>query len=118
MPSLPPDRLRRFALDSLEEALAEAELAPVRRTWALRLALAYLASLHPRIWSSSEPYRDFWRALSFEGKTARRRALEQALVTIYAWSGVKRDPERVAAIRDRSHGEIADRRGRHVRGEW
>jgi hypothetical protein len=53
MSSLVPERLRRLALDALEEA----DLGPVRRSCAPRLALAYLASLHPRIWSSGEPYR-------------------------------------------------------------
>lgn len=109
MPSLTPERLRQCALDALEEALAEAEFGPVRRTWALRLALAYLASLHPRIWSKSEPYRDFWRALSVDGKTARQRGLEQALGTIYSWADVKRDRERVAVIKDRAHSEAGER---------
>lgn len=91
MPSLDSDRLRRFAFDALEEAIADAERGPVRRTWALRLALAYLASLHPRIWSSSEPYRDFWRALSHERTGVRRRLLSEALAIIYAWAGTARD---------------------------
>lgn len=110
MPSLVPERLRLFALDALEEALAEAEAGPVRRTWALRLALAYLASLHPRIWSRSEPYRDFWRALSFDGRSRRRRALAEALVTIYAWAEVTRDKDRVAVIHDRARDELRERR--------
>lgn len=110
MPSLPPDRLRQFALDALEEALAEAELGPIRRTWALRLALAYLASLHPRVWSSGEPYRDFWRALSVDGRSVRLRTLEQSLGTIYAWAEAKRDCERCAVIRDRAHAEALERR--------
>jgi hypothetical protein len=109
VPSLTPERLRQCALDALEEALAEAELGPVRRTWALRLALAYLASLHPRIWSRSEPYRDFWRGLSLERRTARQRSLEQALGTIYAWADVKRDRERVDVIQDRTHFEAGER---------
>lgn len=110
MPSLAPDRLRQFALDALEEALADADLGPVRRTWSLRLALAYLASLHPRIWSSSEPYRDFWRALSLEGRSARRRALEQALATIYSWVEVKRDSARVTLLRERAQADALERR--------
>lgn len=117
MPSLAPDRLRRFALDALEEAVTEAESGPVRRTWALRLALAYLASLHPRIWSSSEPYRDFWRALSTDGNSCRQRALETALGTIYAWAEVKRDGERTALIRERVHGEALERRRSPSRSE-
>lgn len=112
MPNLVPDRLRQFALDALEEALAQAEFAPVRRTWALRLALAYLASLHPRIWSSGEPYRDFWRALSLEGRSMRRRSLEQALGIIYAWAEVRRDRERIAIIADRAQAEVRESRRR------
>lgn len=110
MPSLLPERLRQFALDALEEALAEAERGPVRRTWALRLTLAYLSSLHPRNWSASEPYRDFWRALSVDRKSIRLRNLEQALAVIYAWADVRRDRERAAIIRDRAHHEALDRR--------
>jgi hypothetical protein len=109
VPSLTPERLRQCALDALEEALAEAEFGSVRRTWALRLALAYLASLHPRIWSKSEPYRDFWRALSLEPRTARQRGLEQALGTIYSWADTRRDGERVAVIRGRVLAETAGR---------
>lgn len=110
VPSLTPERLRQCALDALEEALAEAEFGPVRRTWALRLALAYLASLHPRIWSASEPYRDFWRALSVETGTIRKRSLEQALGTIYSWVDVKRDRGRAAVIRDRVYSDGGQRR--------
>jgi hypothetical protein len=89
-------------LDALEEAVADAELAPVRRTWALRLALGYLASLHPRAWSAAEPYRAFWRALSLEPRAVRLRAMEEALRAIYVWADVKRDGERAAVIKDRA----------------
>lgn len=102
MASLGPERLRRFALDALEEATADAELAPVRRTWALRLALGYLASLHPRAWSTAEPYRAFWRALSLEPQPVRLRAMEEALRTIYVWADVKRDGGRAAVIKERA----------------
>ena len=102
MPSLGPERLRLFALDALEEAVADGEFGPVRRTWALRLALGYLASLHPRAWSTTEPYRDFWRALSLELRHSRVGAMERSLRTIYAWADVKRDTERVAVIRERA----------------
>ncbi len=46
-----PDRLTQFALNTLEEAVTEAsakakvvDASPMRRTWGIRLALAYLAS--------------------------------------------------------------------------
>jgi hypothetical protein len=100
VPRLTSEQLRRFALDALEEAVAQAEQGPVRRTWALRLALAYLASLHPRIWSSGNPYRDFWRALSIERRAMRLSALEGALRIIYVRTDSKRDDDRASAIRE------------------
>jgi hypothetical protein len=106
VPSLGPERLQLFALDALEEAVADGEFGPVRRTWALRLALGYLASLHPRAWSTTEPYRDFWRALSLERRHARVGAMEQALRVIYVWADVRRDDERVAIVRERSRSSF------------
>ena len=66
------------------------------------LALAYLASLHPRIWCSGDPYRDFWRALSLEGRLMRVSALEAALRIIYVRTDAERDEDRVAAIREQA----------------
>lgn len=109
MPKLTPERMRLFALDALEEALAEAELGPVCRTWALRLALAYLASLHPRSWAKAEPYRDFWRALSIERTGSRILALDDALRVIYQWAGTPRDWKRIAIIRERALALRSDR---------
>jgi hypothetical protein len=91
-------------LDALEEAVADGEFGPVRRTWALRLALGYLASLHPRAWSTTEPYRDFWRALSLERRSKRVDAMEGALRVIYVWADVKRDGDRAAFVRERAKG--------------
>jgi hypothetical protein len=102
VPGLTSEQLRRFALDALEEAVAQAEQGAVRRTWALRLALAYLASLHPRSWSSGNPYRDFWRALSIERRVMRLSALEGALRIIYVRTDSTRDNDRVAAIREQA----------------
>ena len=102
MSSLGPERLRLFALDALEEAVAEADLGPVRRTWGLRLALAYLASLHPRAWSTTEPYRDFWRALSADHQKPRTDALKVALRVIYVRVDVERDLDRVSVIHERA----------------
>jgi hypothetical protein len=94
------EQLRALALDALEEAVARAEPGPVRRSWALRLALAYLASQHPRVTWQGDPYRDFWRALSIEGQALRLAALETALRIIYLRSESERDEERSTAIRD------------------
>lgn len=109
MPRLTTEQLRHFALDALEETIAQAELGPVRRTWALRLALAYLASLHPRSWCSGDPYRDFWRALTVERRAMRLPALEDALRIIYLRTDSKRDQERVEVIRDQARQSGLDR---------
>lgn len=109
------EQLRSLALDALEEAVAQAELGPVHRTWALRLALAFLATLHPRISRPGDPYRDFWRALSMEARTTRLSALETALRIIYIRTESKRDKERVAAIRD--HARQLELEGKRRRPE-
>ena len=97
MPNLGPERLRRLALDALEEVVAEAAFGPVRRTWAVRFSLAYLSSQGAaKRWRSGNPYREFWRAMGREGGAMRARTLGAALATIYAWADEKRDPERAA----------------------
>lgn len=100
VPRATAEQLRSLAFDALEEAVARAELGPVRRSWALRLALAYLASLHPRLAWQGDPFRDFWRALSAEAQAVRLVALETALRIIYVRTESKRNDERVAAIRE------------------
>jgi hypothetical protein len=96
MPNPGPERLRKLALDALEEVVAQADHEPVRRTWAVRFSLAYLSSLDRMRWRSGEPYRDFWRAMGIERRALRTSGLRSALATIYAWADLKRDPERVA----------------------
>ena len=107
------EQLSCIALDALEEAIAQAERGPVHRSWALRLALAYLASLHPRIWCSGDPYRDFWRALSVERRAVRLSAREAALRIIYVRTDSKRDDERVAVIREHARLLGLDRQRPH-----
>lgn len=102
MSRLSQDHLTKLPLDACEEALAEAEFGPVRRTWALRLSLAYLASNRPGRWLSIKPFRQFWRALPSEDAETRRHALNAALSGIYAWAGVPRDRERALLFRGRA----------------
>ena len=104
------EQLRLLALDALEEAAAEAELGPVRRRWALRPALAYLASLHPRLAYQGDPYREFWRALSADHSATRQSALETALRIIYVKTDSRRDEERAAAVREHAHALDLERR--------
>jgi hypothetical protein len=91
------ERLVAFALDALEEAVASAHLAPVRRTWALRLALAYLASRErhgaPAVrW----PFDNFWRSLAHQRPQDRWANLNASLNAIYLTVGRRRDPQRVS----------------------
>jgi hypothetical protein len=103
MPNPGPERLRRLALDALEEVVSEAGLRPVRRTWAVRFSLAYLSSLGAaKRWRSGNPHREFWRAMGIEGTAMRARTLGAALGTIYAWADEKRDPDRAAAFATRA----------------
>jgi hypothetical protein len=94
MPSLTPERLRKLALDALEEVVAEAEHRPVRRTWATRFALIYLSYEAPK-GRAGEPYRDFWRCMSIVDQHRRSGALKEALGIMYSYADEKRDPERV-----------------------
>jgi hypothetical protein len=57
------DQLKAKALLALEEALQELRYRPIRRSMALRFAMAYL-------WASSgrdrAPFHEYWRALADE----------------------------------------------------
>ena len=92
-----------LALDALEEVAALAEHGPVRRTWAVRFSLAYLASLDRARWRPGDPYRTFWRAMTIENRALRLCGLRSALGTIYAWADVQRDPERAAVFAEQAN---------------
>jgi hypothetical protein len=81
------DQLKGKALLALEEALQELRYRPVRRSIALRFALAYL-------WASSGgdrgPFEDYWRAAADE-RMWRFSTADRALIGIYAAVGVQRD---------------------------
>ena len=97
MPPLTERRLVTIALDALEEAFAAAREQPIRRTWALRLALAFLASRtrhgsSPARW----PFDNYWRFLVHERDQDRAANLNAALNAIYLAVGEKRDTARVS----------------------
>jgi hypothetical protein len=81
------DQLRDKALLALEEAVQEARYGPVRRTMALRFALAYL-------WAYSgldrAEFDTLWRALAGEGMW-RFSGADQALSAIYRSLKLKRN---------------------------
>src|SRR3954462_15988292 len=103
MPPLPERRLVTIALDALEEAFAAARERPVKRTWALRLALAFLASRTrhgspPARW----PFDNYWRALEHPRPNDRSAGLNAALNAIYLAVGEKRDVHRATLFERRA----------------
>ena len=102
MVTFPEDRLVTFALDALEETAAAAHDAPVRRSWALRLALAFLAS-RARHGSSPPrwPFDNFWRSLAHQRQQDRWANANAALNAIYIAVGRRRDIHRVSFFESR-----------------
>lgn len=103
MPPLSEERLVTIALDALEEAAATADDGPVKRTWALRLVLAFLASRSrhgkpPPRW----PFDHFWQALAHHREQDRRANVNAALNAIYVTVGQKRDVQRVSLFAKRA----------------
>jgi hypothetical protein len=95
------DQLKAKALLALEEALQELRYRPIRRSMALRFALAYL-------WASSgsarAPFDDYWRALADE-RMWRLSAADRALIGIYAAVGVQRDDAVMMRLWEARHRE-------------
>ena len=83
------DQLRNKALLALEEALQETRYRPVRRTFAVRFALAYLWSCKQ---ADRTPYDEFWQALVMDTMW-RFESANGALSRIYEAQGVTRDSE-------------------------
>jgi len=103
MPLLTEDRLVAIALDALEEAAASAHDGPVKRTWALRLVLAFLASRSrhdkpPPRW----PFDHFWQALVHHRQQDRWANVNAALNAIYVAVGQRRDVQRVSLFERRA----------------
>ena len=90
-----PDKLRKLALEAIEEAAAACHHGPVPRTRGLALALAWL--LHygregealPR-W----PFESLWQGLSNEREHDRWSAVNAATNAIYLALGERRESER------------------------
>jgi hypothetical protein len=103
MPPISESRLLNLALDALEEAAAESHEGPVKRTSALRLVLAFLASSTrhgspPPRW----PYDHFWRALVHHRQQDRWANVNAALNAIYVTVGQRRDMQRVSLFERRA----------------
>jgi hypothetical protein len=95
------DQLKAKALLALEEALQELRYRPIRRSMALRFALAYL-------WASSgsdrAPFDDYWRALADE-RMWRFSAADRAMIGIYTAVGLKRDDAVMMRLWEARHRE-------------
>lgn len=100
--SFRPEQLRNKALLALEEAIEELRYRKVRRSMALRFALAYL-------WTCSRgdraPFDEFWNALA---STALWRVgiADGALRKIYREVGVDRDEELPMTMWARAQAEF------------
>lgn len=90
MDRLDDQRLTGKALMALEEVAACCHLCPVRRTHALALVLAYLAS-RSNDPASLEAFTHFWRAMATALSNARWGNVNAALNGIYLAVGEKRD---------------------------
>lgn len=80
-----PAALRSFALHVLEDTAATGNERP-RRTWSIRLALAYLAS-HA---ADRSPFDSFCGALANDNAIGRNATLVASLNAIYRLCGVVR----------------------------
>lgn len=80
------EQLRNKALLALEEAVQECRYRKVRRSFAIRFALAYLWSLKP---TDREPFESLWEALQ-EDSMWRFSGADRALFAIYCHLGLTR----------------------------
>ena len=101
------EKLDAMALNALEEAAAGAHDTAIRRTWALRLALAYLASrASERPGFARWPFDSFWGALASRDAIGRSQSLNASLNGIYIAIGVQRDHRRVREFEERARAEF------------
>jgi hypothetical protein len=103
-------RLIGFALKALEEAAARAHSRPVHRSWALRLALAYLSHCTanagaPAAWA----FELFWRSLEEPKVHDRWGKLNTALNGIYVALGQRRELTLVSRFEQVAREEEATR---------
>jgi hypothetical protein len=79
--------LRNRALLALEEALEQCREGPVRRSFALRFALAFLSNFA----SEREAFDEYWRGLAEPKQPPRYGSVNVALNRIYRSIGAERD---------------------------
>lgn len=88
MPRFGMEQLRDKALHALEEVLEECRAAPVRRTFALRFTLAFLANFAK---DERWPFDRFWQAVTDPLDIARWQNANASLNGIYRLLGVRRE---------------------------
>jgi len=88
MPRFGMEQLRDKALHALEEVLDQCRAGPVRRSLALRFALAFLANFAK---DERWPFDRFWQAVSDPLDIARWQNANASLNGIYRLLNVRRD---------------------------
>lgn len=95
--------LTRFALLTLEDATTRAHAGPIERSWAIKLALAFLYDRHggERRW-----YDQFWATMdkgalsrhsAYLSDVHRHNAMHASMEAIYRAAGVQRTVEMMSA---------------------
>jgi hypothetical protein len=82
------EQLRDKALHALEEVLEESRSGPVRRSFALRFTLAFLANFAK---DERWPFDNFWQAVADPLDIARWQNANACLNGIYRLLNVRRD---------------------------
>lgn len=77
-----------LALRTLEDVASKADTQPVKRSFGIRLALAYLAS---RSDCQRWPFDSFWQWIVWPEPVARRTNVNSALNGIYLQVGRRRE---------------------------
>lgn len=104
-------RLVDLALGALEEVAATCRYRQAERSWALRLALAYLAS---RSRSDRAPYDCFWRAVRHARPRERSAGVNAALNAIYRRADRRRDIEIISLYEERARKAHSTANSEHI----
>ncbi len=87
--------LRGKAILALEEAVHDCRYGRVRRTFAVRFALAYLWS---QAGGDRAPFKQFWDVLDSANEVFRFSTADRALLEIHGRLGIDRDHARSMEI--------------------
>ena len=114
MPRVEDEKLIGMALAVLEEAAARARFGPQKRTRAIALALAYLASRRPGV--DRYAFDTFWRNLDAQELRGRVQMLAHSLEWIFGDLGLSRNYAVTKKFADMAAAEVEqkDPKGPHI----